>query len=1117
MNNYYGSPLSPDEMQHQMHQQQQQQQQHQHQHQQQQPTNQQRNMMSPPTTAGQGHNTIHASDVTMSGGSGSLDEIIQQNLDEMHRRRSVPQPYGGQDRRLSMLDYANPNDSFSDYQLDSMTGNYGDMTGAMGMPGHSGPYAGQNIMAMSDHTGGYSHMSPNVMGNMMNFTNLNMYHSPPIEIPYSSTGLDSINTDFSMDMNLESGPVSASSVHPTPGLNKQDDDMMTVEQGFGGGDDANTPHQAQQNMGGLTPAMTPAITPGIGSFAQGMATPVSQDAVSTPAATFQSPSLSATTRPIQIGPPPPPSVVNVPTPAPSTSTPSGGAASQAKSIYSKSGFDMLRALWYVASRKDPKLKLGAVDMSCAFVVCDVMLNDCPIIYVSDNFQNLTGYSRHEIVGRNCRFLQAPDGNVEAGTKREFVENNAVYTLKKTIAAGQEIQQSLINYRKGGKPFLNLLTMIPIPWDTEEIRYFIGFQIDLVECPDAIIGQEGNGPMQVNYTHSDIGQYIWTPPTQKQLEPADGQTLGVDDVSTLLQQCNSKGVASDWHKQSWDKMLLENADDVVHVLSLKGLFLYLSPACKKVLEYDASDLVGTSLSSICHPSDIVPVTRELKEAQQHTPVNIVFRIRRKNSGYTWFESHGTLFNEQGKGRKCIILVGRKRPVFALRRKDLELNGGIGDSEIWTKVSTSGMFLFVSSNVRSLLDLLPETLQGTSMQDLMRKESRPEFGRTIEKARKGKIVSCKHEVQNKRGQVLQAYTTFYPGDGGEGQRPTFLLAQTKLLKSSSRALAPANVTVKSMSPGGVPLSTLQGAQPDSDSNTLMGGMSKSGSSDSTGAMVSARNSATPGQDTALDADNIFDELKTTRCTSWQYELRQMEKVNRMLAEELAQLLSNKKKRKRRKGGGNMVRDCANCHTRNTPEWRRGPSGNRDLCNSCGLRWAKQTGRVSPRTSSRGGNGDSVSKKSNSPSHSSPLHREVGKESQSTTTAKNSPSLRGSSTTPPGTVTTESGPAVASSTSGTGSTTLGTSANSAASTVGALGPPATGPSGGSPTQHLPPHLQGTHLNVQAMQRIQQHQQHHHHQFNPPQSQPLLEGGSGFRGGGMEMTSIREEMGDHQQGLSV
>jgi len=125
----------------------------------------------------------------------------------------------------------------------------------------------------------------------------------------------------------------------------------------------------------------------------------------------------------------------------------------------------------------------------------------------------------------------------------------------------------------------------------------------------------------------------------------------------------------------------------------------------------------------------------------------------------------------------------------------------------------------------------------------------------------------------------------------------------------------------------------------------------------------------QDLSLASDdNVFDELKTTRSSSWQYELRQMEKRNRYLAEEVQSLLAAKKKRKRRKGAGQMQKDCANCHTRTTPEWRRGPSGNRDLCNSCGLRWAKQVGRVSPRNSAH-----SVSdkgKKSVSPRHSQPL---------------------------------------------------------------------------------------------------------------------------------------------------
>src|ERR1700710_2509327 len=94
----------------------------------------------------------------------------------------------------------------------------------------------------------------------------------------------------------------------------------------------------------------------------------------------------------------------------------------------------------------------------------------------------------------------------------------------------------------------------------------------------------------------------------------------------------------------------------------------------------------------------------------------------------------------------------------------------------------------------------------------------------------------------------------------------------------------------------------------------------------------------QDASLASeDNLFDELKTTKSSSWQYEIRQLEKRNRMLAEEVQSLIAAKKKRKRRKNT-HQTKDCANCHTKVTPEWRRGPSGQRDLCNSCGLRWAK-----------------------------------------------------------------------------------------------------------------------------------------------------------------------------------
>ena len=139
----------------------------------------------------------------------------------------------------------------------------------------------------------------------------------------------------------------------------------------------------------------------------------------------------------------------------------------------------------VATRPSPQINIGAVDMSCAFVVSDVTKHDMPILYCSEVFERLTGYTKHEILGRNCRFLQAPDGKVQGGVPRKYVDDDTVYYLKNKIAAYQEAQTSLINYRKGGQPFTNLLTMIPITWDTNEIKFIVGFQVDLVEQPSSV--------------------------------------------------------------------------------------------------------------------------------------------------------------------------------------------------------------------------------------------------------------------------------------------------------------------------------------------------------------------------------------------------------------------------------------------------------------------------------------------------------------------------------------------------------------------------------------------------------------------------------------------------------
>ena len=151
--------------------------------------------------------------------------------------------------------------------------------------------------------------------------------------------------------------------------------------------------------------------------------------------------------------------------------------------------------------------------------------------------------------------------------------------------------------------------------------------------------EQDGSYRVNYQRGmSMPSYVFNDASKPQ--PEQGQTISKDEVSNVLASYSGSG-DSEITRRIWDKVLLENTDDVVHVLSLKGLFMYLSPSSNRVLEYDPSELVGTALSSVCHPSDIVPVTRELKETANGGSVNVVFRIRRKKSGYMWFEGHGSL--------------------------------------------------------------------------------------------------------------------------------------------------------------------------------------------------------------------------------------------------------------------------------------------------------------------------------------------------------------------------------------------------------------------------------------------------------------------------------------------
>lgn len=103
----------------------------------------------------------------------------------------------------------------------------------------------------------------------------------------------------------------------------------------------------------------------------------------------------------------------------------------------------------------------------AAVVSDPRQPDNPIVACNDAFPALTGFSRDEILGRNCRFLTGPE------TEPWLTE-----TLRTGIRLRQPVMVEILNYRKSGERFRNAVMVAPVFNARGEAEYFIGSQVEI---------------------------------------------------------------------------------------------------------------------------------------------------------------------------------------------------------------------------------------------------------------------------------------------------------------------------------------------------------------------------------------------------------------------------------------------------------------------------------------------------------------------------------------------------------------------------------------------------------------------------------------------------------------
>ena len=105
------------------------------------------------------------------------------------------------------------------------------------------------------------------------------------------------------------------------------------------------------------------------------------------------------------------------------------------------------------------------DSDVAAVLSNPRLPDNPIVECNSAFLTLTGYSREEIIGHNCRFLAGPD-----------TDNAQTDAIRACVRERRPALIELLNYRKDGTPFRNAVMIAPIFGDDGALEYFLGSQM-----------------------------------------------------------------------------------------------------------------------------------------------------------------------------------------------------------------------------------------------------------------------------------------------------------------------------------------------------------------------------------------------------------------------------------------------------------------------------------------------------------------------------------------------------------------------------------------------------------------------------------------------------------------
>ncbi len=153
------------------------------------------------------------------------------------------------------------------------------------------------------------------------------------------------------------------------------------------------------------------------------------------------------------------------------------------------------------------------------------------------------------------------------------------------------------------------------------------------------------------------------------------------VATIVERIQAEETVRESEKLY--RLLAENSTDLISMHDVRGVYQYVSPACRTLLGYEPKELIGRNVYEFFHYDDLVNLRQSSLTNQAHpTAHTYSYRIRRKDGRYIWFE---TTSKALGSGQAGGGIIAISRDITERKQADKALQ----ESEVFNRAVLSSL--------------------------------------------------------------------------------------------------------------------------------------------------------------------------------------------------------------------------------------------------------------------------------------------------------------------------------------------------------------------------------------------------------------------------------------------